>query len=176
MRRLVLCVAALVLAAAPARADTSWLTVTVSPASVTVPVGEVFTVSATVHNRGSATPPLLAHIDVVGLQSGVYVDPEDWSDARTKFLPALGAGARTTVTWEVKAVNGGRFDVHVVVLPMLTAGAGPVAVSTPLYATVTAHRSLNAGGSLGVVLGVPALLALAALLPRITRRRRYSAS
>ena len=169
MKRLLLAFAALVLLAPPAHAD--GLTVTLSPASVAVPVGEVFTVTATVRNGAIATAPLLAHIDVVGLQSDVYVDPEDWSDTRSQFLPALGADETTTVTWAVKAVNAGRFDVHVVVLPVLSGGAGAVAVSTPLYASVTAHRSLNAGGSLWVVLGVPVVLGLGGLVPRLARRR-----
>jgi hypothetical protein len=176
MRRLFFTLATLVLVlvATPADAEPSGLTVTLSPTSVAVPVGEVFTVQATVRNDRSATAPLLAHIDVVGLQSDVYVDPEDWSDSRSQFLPVLGAGESTTVTWAVKAVNAGRFDVHVVVLRVLPAGAGPVAVSTPIYVTVTAHRSLDAGGSLGVVLGVPAVLGLAALLPRTSGRRRHA--
>ena len=34
---------------------------------------------------------LVAHLNVVGLSSGIYVDPEDWSEERTKYLPPLGA-------------------------------------------------------------------------------------
>ena len=174
MKRLLLCIGMLVLTLAPGAeaVQTAGLTVTLEPVQVVVPVGESFTVSAQVHNDGaSRTAPLLAHLDIVSLSSSVYVDPEDWSSSRTHGLPSLAAGQGTTVTWLVRAVNAGRFDVHVVVLPVLGQGAGPLAVSTPTYATVTARRTLNPGGSLGVVLGVPAIVAAGAVVSLLVRRR-----
>ena len=36
---------------------------------------------------------LIAHLDVVSRDPGVYVDPEDWSSERTRYLPPVGGGA-----------------------------------------------------------------------------------
>ena len=51
--------------------------------------------------RGSGTRArnspsgLVAHLNIVGLSSGIYVDPEDWSEERTKFVPPLAPGEST---------------------------------------------------------------------------------
>jgi hypothetical protein len=175
MRGLLLVAAALALTLAPgaAGAAPTGVRVTLEPASVSLAVGDTFTVHALVRNKGAtATAPLLAHLDVVSLEASVYVDPEDWSPSRSRSLPALAPGESTTVTWRVKAVSSGRFDVHVVVLPVLSGGAGPLAVSTPTYATVSARRTLNPGGSLGVVIGVPVLVGIGAVAAGLMPRRR----
>lgn len=172
MRALVLSSALLALLI-PAPAHASSVEVTLEPASVSVVVGGTFTVRATIGNPGShATESLLAHLDVVSLTGGVYVDPEDWSSSRTLSVSPIASGSSASVSWEVKAVNAGRFDLHVVVLPVLDGRAGAVSVSTPTYATVTAYRPLNPGGSVLVVLGVPVVLTFVAVSGRIARRRR----
>lgn len=175
MRRLLLVLGLAALSALPAvaRAEAPAVTASLSPSTVAVQVGERFVVRAEVRNDGAiATAPLLAHLDVVSLQTDVYVDPEDWSDSRSRPIVALAPAQSATIEWSVRAVNAGRFDVHVVVLPILAGRAGPIAVSTPTYVTVTARRTINPGGSLAVVLGVPGFVGLASLASRLAVRRR----
>ena len=49
----------------------------------------------------------MAHLNVLDLRGDVYVDPEDWSTARTKYLDPIPAGGSTSVTWGGQAVNSG---------------------------------------------------------------------
>jgi hypothetical protein len=113
---------------------------------------------------------MVAHLNIVGLSSGIYVDPEDWSDQRTKRLPALAPGESREISWSVKAVTGGEAAIYVVVLPDKPAKSPlePVA-SGALDVRIAERRTLNSGGVLYVALGVPALLGLATL----TVRRRH---
>ena len=84
------------------------LDVAVSRSAVSTRLGDDFGFSTRITNRG-ATPlsGLVAHLNVVGLSSGIYVDPEDWSSERTRYLPPIPAGGSTTLPWPIKAVNGG---------------------------------------------------------------------
>jgi hypothetical protein len=79
----------------------------------------------------------------------------------------------SSLSWEIQAVNAGSFDVYVVMLPNGTssAGTGPLVVSPPVHITVKARRTLNAGGSLPVVVVVPSLLGLAVVVTRLRARR-----
>jgi hypothetical protein len=146
----------------------------VSPAHVSTRLGQRFTVSTEVANRG-ATPlhGLIAHLNVVGLTRGVYVDPEDWSSSRTQHVPDLTPGRSATLRWPIKAVNGGDFGVYVVVLPGHDpARAAPgVSVTRAVDVHVAQRRTLNSGGVLPLAIGLPALLGAAALGMRIRRRR-----
>ena len=154
-------------------APPSGVSASLEPARASVPVGDRFTVRSVIRNDGStATTPLLAHLDIVSLRSDVYVDAEDWSALRTRHLAPLAPGQSASVDWSVRAVSAGGFGLHVVVLHVVGPGAGALAVSTPTYAEVTARRTLNPGGSLGVVLGVPAVVAAGALAARLRRRTR----
>jgi hypothetical protein len=127
-----------------------------------------------VNDSGAPTGRLLAHLNVASVTGSAYVDPEDWSADRSRFLPALAPGATASLSWDVQAVSPGTFDVYVVVLP---AGAGAEAghglvVSSPTRVEVTARRTLNAGGALPVVIAVPVLLGLAALATGARARTR----
>lgn len=127
-----------------------------------------------VNGAGSATGQLLAHLNIASVTGSAYVDPEDWSAERSRFLPALAPGATTTLTWDVQAVSPGTFALYVVVLP---AGAGastgqPLVVSTPTRVEVAERRTLNAGGALPVAIAVPVLLGLVALAGRARNRAR----
>ncbi len=83
--------------------------VSISRDQVSTQLGESFGFTSRIENTGTATwSGLVAHLNVVGLSSGIYVDPEDWSEERTKFLSPLAPGESTTVRWNVKAVTGGR--------------------------------------------------------------------
>lgn len=139
-------------------------------------LGNRFTVRSQITNLGAAaTDPLLAHLNVASLTGDVYVDPEDWSESRSRYLQPLEPGGTIWLTWEIQAVNSGRFDLYVVLLPNgpSSAGRGPLAVSPPVYLDVAGRQTLSAGGALPVVLVVPAVLGLATLVLRRPLRRRY---
>jgi hypothetical protein len=136
--------------------------VTFDQSDVAVAVGEKFTLRSQV-TAGSA--PTLAHLNVASLTTDVYVDPEDWSSHRTQVV---AAGSTTTLAWEIQAVNVGQFDIYVVLLPQT--GTGPLVVSAPVHVVVTARETINAGGSLPVVILTPLLLGALALTIRLRRR------
>ena len=106
------------LAAAPASAASSPVEVSLSRTQVSTRIGESFGFDSEIRNTGARRlSGLVAHLNVAGLTSGIYVDPEDWSEDRTKFLSPLAPGGSTSVGWNVKAVTGGRAAIYVVVLP-----------------------------------------------------------
>jgi hypothetical protein len=168
---------AALLVAQPAPADAAApalrVEVTTAPTRVSTRLGDTFAVASTLRNVGaSPLAGLVAHLNVVSLTHGVYVDPEDWSDQRTQYAAPIPPGQSVRLTWKVKAVNGGDFAVYVVALPGRSAAAAgrPLAVSPAVAVHATERRTLDAGGALPVVLLVPGLLALATLGRR--RRRR----
>jgi hypothetical protein len=103
----------------------------------------------------------------------VYVDPEDWSADRSQELQ-LQPRERRSLSWELQAVNSGSFAAYVVVLPFgdKTAAAENLAVSPLVKLEVAPRSTLNAGGTLPVVLLVPVLLGLLAAAARIRLSRR----
>jgi hypothetical protein len=109
---------------------------------------------------------LIAHLDVVSRDPAVYVDPEDWSSERTRYLAPLAPGASLEIPWTVKAVNAGRFYVYVVVQ-----GDGRPLAGPALDARVSERRTLDAGGVLPLAVGLPALLGVALLGVRARRPR-----
>ena len=168
-------VALAVIAAAPAAAQTTnGIQVTVDQPRITAVIGDRITIRAHVTNPGSmASDPLIAHLNVASL-TGTYVDLEDWTAAPTQHVNPLDAHATTALSWDIQAVNAGRFDVYVVVLPNgpTSSGTGPAVASSPVQVTVAGKRTLNAGGSLPVVIAVPLLLGGVALGARLRLRRR----
>jgi len=143
------------------------LTVGLDRSSVETNIGHRFTFVSTIANTGSTTESgLVAHLNVLSDDPGVYVDPEDWSSNRTRYLPALAPHQTLRATWTVQAVNSGQFAVYVAVLPRH--GPGPITTSPPLRVAVAERRTLNSGGVLPLVLGIPALIGVAAVG---TRRR-----
>jgi hypothetical protein len=137
-------------------------------------VGDKFTLTSTIGNSGSApTTPVIAHLNVASLTSDVYVDPEDWSSSRSRYLPAIAPGQSVDVTWNLQAVNSGWFDVYVVLLPRGTSslGADPLIVSDAVLAKVGGKQTANPGGALPAVLGIPLVVGAAALWSRYRRRQ-----
>jgi hypothetical protein len=169
---LVLAVAAVVLALAAGvhAAGPAGVSATVDRTRISTELGSAFVFRSTITNDGpAAADDLIAHLNIVSLRSDVYVDPEDWSTHRTRFLGPVPAGGSKTVTWRLKAVNSGSFAVYVAVLPK--SGRERAPVTAPLVAVAVAGRkTLNAGGILSVALGVPALLAV--LMAGLRLRRR----
>jgi hypothetical protein len=150
-------------------------------ASVSARLGTSFSFSSTLRTGpAGSTGPLVAHLNVVSMDPSTYVDPEDWSSARTRYLLPLAPGTTRQIRWSVKAVNSGRFTIYVTAVP--SPGSSPIAVSSPLRVDVKERRTLNSGGVLPLALAVPAMvLAIGALSrrlgsPSIGRVRRYSRS
>ena len=163
MRRAVLVALAALAAAAPADAA---VTVSVDRSRIATGLGDGFHFASTVTNTGRApVSGLVAHLNVVSETRDVYVDPEDWSSQRVHHLPALRPGQSVRTTWHGEAVNGGTFALYVVVLPR----AGPLTVSPAVRMRVTEHRTLNAGGVLPLVVGIPLALTLLAVGLRLHR-------
>ena len=137
---------------------------------VSTSLGRSFSFTTTVTNGGAGpTGTLVAHLNVLSLEPGVYVDPEDWSSDRTHYLDPIQPGGSRTVRWRVKAVNGGSLAAYVTVVPQ--SGAGTPAASAALRFDVASRRTLNSGGILPIALGVPAGIALLAFGVRVRRRR-----
>lgn len=137
---------------------------------ISTELGKKFTFRSTVTNSGSETARgLIAHLNVLSLRTGVYVDPEDWSSNRTRYLDAIPAGGSITTTWHLQAVNDGTFAVYVAVLPNTGVSRPPITAPT-VHLVVASRKTLNAGGMLPLALGLPACLGLLALGARIRRR------
>jgi hypothetical protein len=167
VKRVLLALAAALLIAPVARATT----VQVDRTHVTTHIGGHFTFATTIRNRSDQPlRGLVAHLNVLSSDPGVYVDPEDWSSHRTRYLPPLAAHESRKVSWTVTAVNSGSITIYVAVLPRH--GAGTVATSTPLRVEIANRRTLNSGGVLPLALGIPGLLGLTALGVRARRPRR----
>ena len=158
-----------VLAAFAGEARGANVSVSVDREQVTTKLGKKFVFSSTITNHAStASGPLIAHLNVLSYGSGVYVDPEDWSAHRTRYLPSVPPGGSTTLAWRVEGVNAGSFGIYVAVLPQ-SAVAKPPATGPVVHVTVTQRRTLNSGGILPLALGIPAALGLLVLAARVRR-------
>jgi uncharacterized protein (TIGR03382 family) len=158
--------AAVALASPPASAQPAG-SVTFDRTAVSVGIGDRFTLTSTL--PATVGPgPLIAHLNVVSLTPDVYVDPEDWSSERTQSVSTVPG----RLDWTVQAVNGGTFDIYLVLVPTAPAAATrPLTVSDPVRISVADRRTIDAGGALPVVITVPIAVAiLAGLLRRRIRR------
>jgi hypothetical protein len=165
--------AAVVLAVAAPAAAAGEVYVSLDRTGASTRLGHTVAFRSTIANRGSApTPPLIAHLNVLSLRTGVYVDPEDWSSHRTRYLGPIAPGGARSLTWRIKAVNAGSIAVYVAILPRSGAPVPPVTGPT-LHIEIADRRTLDSGGILPLAIGVPALLVLVLLVVR-TRRKRTS--
>ena len=154
-----------------AAAGAPQVSVSVSRDRIATDLGHKFTFRSTVVNRGQASSRgLIAHLNIVGLDSSVYVDPEDWSSHRTIYLYALPPGGSKTITWRLQAVSAGKFDVYVAVFSRRAIAQAP-ATGPAVRVAVADRRTLNSGGILPLALGIPALLGLLAFSVRVKRER-----
>lgn len=150
------------------------LTVEISPdqTRVATVLGGRFTIKTQVANTGNApTGDVLAHLNVASMQDDVYVDPEDWSASRSQSL-TLQPGESRTLTWDIQAVNAGRFAAYVVVLPegAEVSGSENLVVSPLVKIDVETRAAMSERGVLPVVLAIPLLLGLSAVGLRIRAR------
>jgi hypothetical protein len=156
--------------AAPSSPDN--LKVTADRTSISTALGRKFVFRTTISNRGSsAASGLIAHLNVLSLRNGVYVDPEDWSSNRTRYLAPIPAGRSLTLSWKLQAVNSGSIGVYVAVLPA-SGSARPPTTSPTVHVSIAHRQTLNSGGILPLALGIPAFLGALAGAVRIRRGRR----
>jgi hypothetical protein len=172
---LVVAVAAPLLLATPAAfaADSSSeLTVTADRKRITVPLGGKFSFRTTISNRGS-TPAsgLIAHLNVLDLTGNTYVDPEDWSTTRTRYLDPIPPGRSATITFSGQAVNHGSLGLYVAILDRQGTPRPPL-TAPAIRLDVKARRTLNAEGIAPLAAGVPAVLVLLTLGVSFSRRFR----
>jgi hypothetical protein len=159
-------VLALGLAAGPA-ARAPQLRLTLSQSEASVGVGDRLGIEARIVNAGDQpSEPLVAHLNVATLDSRVYVDLEDWTTTPTQDVEPLPPGGGTTLRWVIQAVNVGRFNVYVVVMPRDGRPSGPLTASPPELVQVAGRRTVSAGGALPVALLVPMFVGVAAVLTR----------
>jgi hypothetical protein len=171
LRRLVLVTASMAAVAVPAgdAAAAADVVVSVDRPAITTELGRRFVFRSTISNRGTAAATgLIAHLNVLSLRRGVYVDPEDWSSDRTRYLAPIGAGRSITLTWNLQAVNAGTIGVYVAAVER---GSVRPATSPTVEVSIAQRRTLNSGGIVPLALGIPALLGGLAVGVH-TRRRR----
>jgi hypothetical protein len=155
--------------AGEAQAAVPAVSVDVEPTRIRTELGEDFSLRSTIRNQGS-TPAvgLVAHLNILSLRPGLYVDPEDWSESRTRYLAPIPAGGSLTITWTVTAVNSGALGVYVAVFP--SSGAGTPITGPTLRADIAERRTIDSNGIIPLALGVPALLGALAVGVRLRRR------
>ena len=154
--------------AAPAAARWS---ATVDRTRISTELGRTFVFRSTVANDGPASADdLIAHLNIVSFRSDIYVDPEDWSTHRTRYLGPLAAGGSKTITWRVKAVNSGSFGIYVTVLRRGGSGERR-SRRRPWCRRVAGREDAQRRGILSVALTVPAILVVLTAGLKLRRRR-----
>ncbi len=157
--------------AGAASAGVTDLRVSTHPTAVATSIGRKFILRTTISNDGQAPArKLIAHLNVLSLDGSAYVDPEDWSSNRTRYLDPIPARGSVTLTWKLQAVNSGSIGVYVAVLTRSGEPRPPIAGPTVRVA-IARRQTLNSGGILPLALGIPALLTGLTLAVRFRRRR-----
>ncbi|MGH3384246.1 MAG: hypothetical protein ACRDO1_06685 [Nocardioidaceae bacterium] len=152
-----------------AQADADTLTIELDRTEMAASPGEKFTFESTIRNDGDQplTDPI-AHLNILGADEQIYVDPEDWSTRRTQFLDELPPGETTTLRWTVTAIDSGALILYVAVSGT---ESDAVAVSGPLQMSVGGRRVVNPGNVVPLVMATPVgVLALLGLA--LVRRQR----
>jgi hypothetical protein len=124
--------------------------------------------STIANGSGRSLSGLVAHLSILSSDSGVYVDPEDWSPRRTQYIDELPAGGERTLTWEVRAVTAGPMVLYVGVSRPDT---DAVATSARLAMTVSGQREVQATNALPLIVGVPAFVVVLLGLVGLRARR-----
>ena len=159
--------------AGPAVSSSNPIAVTVDRTTISTSLGHKFSLQSRIaNNGGSAVSGLIAHLNVLSLRPDVYLDPEDWSSHRTRYLPAIPAGGSVTITWKMQAVNAGSIGVFIAVLPR-NGEPKPPATGPIVHVSIARRKTLNSGGILPLALGIPGLLAALSLGLRVRRRASH---
>src|SRR5262249_38739053 len=144
--------------------------VRVDRTEISTSLGHRFVFHSTIANHGEMSARrLIAHLNVLSFRDGVYVDPEDWSSHRTRYLAPIPAGGSVNLTWRLQAVNAGSIGVYVAVVPR-SGSARPPTTGPTVHVSIAERKTLNSGGVLPLVLGIPALLGALTLAIRARRR------
>jgi hypothetical protein len=153
-----------------ADAGSNVVSVDVDRTAISTALGRKFVFRSTIANHGT-TPlrGLIAHLNVLSLRNGVYIDPEDWSSHRTRYLAPIPVGGSVTLTWKLQAVNAGSIGVYVAVLRQSGAAQPPITGPT-VHVSIAQRKTLNARGVLALALGIPALLGALTFIIRARRR------
>ncbi|HSS68665.1 MAG TPA: hypothetical protein VLK34_08940 [Nocardioidaceae bacterium] len=145
------------------------VTVELDQDALTVGPGAKVRFESTVANEsGHSLSALVAHLSILSIDAGVYVDPEDWSSRRTQYIDELPAGGNATLTWEVRAVTAGPMVLYVGVSQP---DAAAVATSAALNMTVSGKREVQAANAIPLIVGVPALVVVLLGLVGLRARR-----
>ena len=164
-------VAVLLIGGPAAEAADDALRSSVDREAIASDLGHSFETRTTIENTGATgVTGAIAHLNVLSLESGTYVDPEDWSSRRTRYLAPLPAGGSTTMAWRLHAVSPGRFVVYVALVS--ADGVALLGVGPPVRVTVSDRTTLNSGGIVPLALGIPLLLGLAWAIVSRGRARR----
>jgi hypothetical protein len=162
----------------PSSASPAAVSVEIRPTRISTTIGTDLRFVSVLRNDGDQpVPGLVAHLNVFSLDPDTYVDPEDWSASRTRYLPALPAGGSNQIDWTIQAVNSGRFVIYVAV--SAEQGSDLVTASNVLRMSAAARRTIDAGGVVPIAVAVPGgvlvLMAVAAGRRRRLRPGRHSA-
>jgi hypothetical protein len=149
----------------------SGVSVQISRESVTMMAGDWANFETVLQNNGTAaTPPLAVHLSIAAVETGHHVDPEDWSPARTQFLPSLSPGESLQLNWELHALFEGEFTAFVTVVS--ADGAFASTMGRPLRMHVTADNILPMSKVIPVVTAVPFLPLGLLLITGLYRRKQ----
>lgn len=93
------------------------LSVQIDKDSTSLVAGDWVEFSTVLQNDGpTPTSALVAHLNVAALQKGHYVDPEDWSPERTRYVASIPPGDSARLTWQVHALTEGGYAAFVTVV------------------------------------------------------------
>jgi hypothetical protein len=113
--------------AAPAGAAGPELQVDVDRTHVRTDLGTTVSVRTVTRNAGDlAAADTILHLNILSLERGTYVDPEDWSSDRTRYVGSVAPGGSVDTTWRVQAVTSGRFALYVTAVQAGELTTGPV--------------------------------------------------
>ena len=102
---------------ASAQTSAAGVTVTMDMDSASIVAGDWITFHTLIRNTGdSATPPLVASLNVASIRPGPHVDPEDWSPLRYQYIEAIAPGESVELEWEIHTLFEGDFAVYVTLL------------------------------------------------------------
>ncbi len=145
--------------------------ITLDTETLALRLGERFSFTSTIRTDGSGpSSPVIAHLNLLSLDPGVYVDPEDWSAERTRYLGSLPSSSVTALRWNVQAVNSGDFLAYVTLTE--PEALNTVAASPVLRLEVAPQPRLTGTGALPLAVGVPGVLLMLSALATWRRRAR----
>ena len=147
------------------------LSIEVSQDSGSILAGEWIEFNTVLHNTSdAATPPLVAHLNVAAVEPGPYVDPEDWSPNRTRYVAAIQSGDSVQLQWRVHALMEGEFGVFVTIISSERSFSS--VASSPLHLHVEPDQVLPMDNVVPVITIVPIIPLVLFLVGLVSAWRR----